>query len=86
MEFEVKEYMKINLNDFLKNNTKMINYSGYFINNEININDISKESNIYSYLNIILKENKLDKDNYNIYFKKNDEWYNKFIFYKKKDN
>ena len=86
MEFEVKEYMKINLNDFLKNNTKMINYSGYFINNEININDISKESNIYSYLNIILKENKLDKDNYNIFFKKSDEWYNKFIFYKKKDN
>ena len=84
MEIEVKEYMSISNIDFIDyNKTTDVSLSGDLIFKEIPITDIENNSIIISYLNKIIEENNIKKDNYNIYFLRNKEWFNKFIFYEK---
>ena len=85
MEFEINEYVRVTMNDFIDNsNLTSVNLGGNLINNEIPINNICEESEILIFLDKIIKNNNLDKNKYNIYFQRNNEWYNKFIFYEKK--
>ena len=51
--------------------------------NYINISNINDDSIIFSYLNNIVKNKNININNYDIYFQRNKEWFNKFIFYKK---
>ena len=84
MEFEIKENIKIDASDFYNfENNKMQNKNG--INNfeELNIKEIKENSKINEYLSKLLLENNLKKDDYDIFFLRNKEWYHKFIFYKK---
>jgi hypothetical protein len=84
MEFEIKENIKIDASDFYNfENNKMINKNG--INNfeELNIEKIKENSILIQYLNKLLTENNLKKEEYDIYFLRNKEWYHKFIFYRK---
>ena len=84
MEFEIKENIKIDASDFYNfENNKMINKNG--INNfkELNIEEIKENSILIQYLNKLLTENNLKKEEYDIYFLRNKEWYHKFIFYRK---
>lgn len=85
MEFEFNEYVRVTISDFIDtSNLTSVNLGGNLINNEIPINNICKESEILIFLDRIIKNNNLDKNKYNIYFQRNNEWYNKFIFYEKK--
>ena len=85
MEFEFNEYVRVTINDFIDDtNLTSVNLAGNLINNEIPINNICAESEILIFLDKIIKNNNLDKNKYNIYFQRNNEWYNKFIFYEKK--
>ena len=84
MEFEIKENIKIDASDFYNfENNKMINKNG--INNfeELNIEEIKENSMIKQYLNKLLLEHNLKKEDYIICFLRNKEWYHKFIFYRK---
>ena len=85
MEIEINKYIPISLNDFKIDYYKMhdVNYSGSLIFNDISINDICSNSDIIKELNNIIINHNIDKSKYDIYFKRNKEWYNKFIFYKK---
>lgn len=85
MEIEINKYIPISLNDFKIDYYKMydVNYSGSLIFNDISINDICSNSDIIKELNNIIINYNIDKSKYDIYFKRNKEWYNKFIFYKK---
>lgn len=85
MEFEFNEYVRVTISDFIDaSNLTSVNLGGNLINNEIPINNICEESEILIFLDKIIKNNNLDKNKYNIYFQRNNEWYNKFIFYEKK--
>lgn len=85
MEFEFNEYVRVTISDFIDTrNLTSVNLGGNLINNEIPINNICEESEILIFLDKIIKINNLDKNKYNIYFQRNNEWYNKFIFYEKK--
>ena len=85
MEFEFNEYVRVTINDFIDDtNLTSVNLAGNLINNEIPIDNICEESEILIFLDKIIKNNNLDKNKYNIYFQRNNEWYNKFIFYEKK--
>ena len=84
-EFEFNEYVRVTINDFIDDtNLTSVNLAGNLINNEIPIDNICEESEILIFLDKIIKNNNLDKNKYNIYFQRNNEWYNKFIFYEKK--
>jgi len=84
MEIEIKQYMPITNSDFINTkNIEGVNYSGDLTFNEIPINNIENNSIILEFLKDILEENNLNKEEYDIYFQRNKEWYNKFIFYKK---
>lgn len=85
MEFELDEYIPITKNDFKDlSNLTSINLAGNLINNEIPIDNIRNESKILNFLNKILLQNNIEKSKYEIYFFRNKEWFNKFIFYEKK--
>ena len=85
MEYEIKKYVSISDNDFINTtNLLNVNYKGGLIFNETSIGNISKKSKLLIYLNEIIAENKIKEKDYEIYFQRNKEWYNKFIFYKKK--
>ena len=84
MEFEIKEYISISDNDFIKNDILTdVSFNGELIFKEVHINDIENDSIIMKYLTKIINENNIKKDNYEIYFQRNKEWFNKFIFYDK---
>lgn len=84
MEVEVDEYMPISNNDFININlTTSVNYFGGMIFQDTHISNITEGSVIFSYLDKIIKDKDINKNNYNIYFQRNKEWFNKFIFYKK---
>jgi hypothetical protein len=84
MEVEVTEYMPISNNDFINIDlTTTINYYGGMIFQDTHISNINDDSIIFSYLNDIIKKKNINKNNYDIYFQRNKEWFNKFIFYKK---
>lgn len=84
MEFEIKEYMPINNNDFInEQNLTDVSLSGDLLFKEVPIKNIEKNSIILEHLENIISSNKINKDNFDIYFQRNKEWYNKFIFYKK---
>ena len=87
MEIEICKYIPVSPADFKIDYYKIydVNYSGSLIFNDISINDIYSNSNIIKELNNIIINNNIDKSKYDIYFKRNKEWYNKFIFYKKKN-
>ena len=87
MEIEICKYITVSPADFKIDHYKIydVNYSGSLIFNDISINDIYSNSNIIKELNNIIINNNIDKSKYDIYFKRNKEWYNKFIFYKKKN-
>ena len=84
MELEIKENIKIDASDFYNfENNKMQNKNG--INNfeELNIKEIKENSIINEYLNKLLLEHNLKKEDYDIFFLRSKEWFHKFIFYKK---
>lgn len=84
MEIEIKKFFSIQDSDFKNSNCYLdINYGGDLIFKEVEINNIENDSIILNILDEVIKENNLDKDEYDIYFKRNKEWFNKFIFYKK---
>ena len=84
MEEEVDEYMPISNNDFINIDlTTTINYCGGMIFQDTPISNINDDSIIFSYLNNIVKNKNININNYDIYFQRNKEWFNKFIFYKK---
>ena len=85
MEYEIKKYVAISDNDFINTtNLLNVNYKGDLIFNETSIGNISKKSKLLIYLNEIIAENNIKENDYEIYFQRSKEWYNKFIFYKKK--
>ena len=84
MEIEVPEYIPISNNDFIDHNKITdVSLSGDLIFKEIPIDNIEKNSIIISHLNKIIEKNNINRDNYNIYFYRSKEWFNKFIFYEK---
>jgi len=84
MEIEIKEYMPINNNDFInEQDLTDVSLSGDLLFKEVHIKNIEKNSIILKHLENIISSNKINKDNFDIYFQRNKEWYNKFIFYKK---
>ena len=84
MEFEIKESIKIDANDFYNfENNKMQYKNGMNNFEELNIEEIKENSMIIEYLNKLLLEQNLKKEEYTIYFLRNKEWYHKFIFYRK---
>ena len=84
MEFEIKEYISICDHDFIKNDILTdVSFNGELIFKEVHINNIENNSIIMKYLTKIVDENNIKKDNYEIYFQRNKEWFNKFIFYDK---
>lgn len=84
MEIEIKNFFSIQDSDFKNPNCYLdINYGGDLIFKEVEINNIENDSIILKILDEVVKENNLNKDEYDIYFKRNKEWFNKFIFYKK---
>ena len=86
MEIEIKKYIIVRENDFKNPDYfKTVNISGDLIFNEIPINNIEKDSVILEMLDQICKENNIIKNDYDIYFQRNKEWYHKFIFYKKNE-
>ena len=86
MEVEIKKYISVTDVDFLNTDNLIdVNLKGDLIFKEISINNINENSNIMKELNIILNEQKIDKTKYDIFFLRNKEWFNKFIFYKKNE-
>ena len=86
MEIEIKKYISVTDVDFLNTDNLIdVNLKGDLIFKEISINNINENSNIMKELNIILNEQKIDKTKYDIFFLRNKEWFNKFIFYKKNE-
>tara|TARA_B110000483_G_C18206320_1_gene547830 strand:+ start:6233 stop:6508 length:276 start_codon:yes stop_codon:yes gene_type:complete len=84
MEIEIKEFMPISNNDFIDEQILTdVTLCGDLIFKEVPINNIEKNSIILTHLENIINNNKINQDDFNIYFKRNKEWYNKFIFYKK---
>jgi len=61
------------------------NLSGNLYGNKISIEYFNEDSNLYIFLNTYLHDNKLNKDEYDIYYKKGIEWYSNLYLYKKKD-
>ena len=85
MEIEIKEFMPISNNDFIDEQILTdVNLCGDLIFKEVPINNIEKNSIILTHLENIINNNKINQDDFNIFFQRNKEWYNKFIFYKKK--
>lgn len=84
MEFEIKEFMSITNNDFKSySDLTDISLSGDMLFKEVPLSNINEKSIIYYHLENIIKDNNINKDDYDIFFKRNKEWYNKFIFYEK---
>lgn len=85
MEIEIKEFMPISNNDFIDEQILTdVTLCGDLIFKEVPINNIEKNSIILTHLENIINNNKINQDDFNIFFQRNKEWYNKFIFYKKK--
>ena len=86
MEIELKKYIKITENDF-KDTSQLnnVNLCGDLIFNEVPINNICTNSEILKNLKELIEENNIDESKYNIFFKRNKEWFNTFIFYKKNE-
>ena len=84
MEIEIKKYFSIQ--DIGFKNPKCyisVSYCGDLIFNEVEINNIENNSIILKILDEVIEENNINRDEYDIYFKRNKKWFNKFIFYKK---
>ena len=58
-------------------------YNGGLYFKEISIDSFKKESNIIVFINNYLKEHHLLKEEYDIYYQKEKEWYSKLYFYNK---
>jgi len=61
-----------------------VGYNGGLYYKEISIDNFKKDSNIIVFVNNYLKENHLLKEDYDIYYQKEKEWYSKLYFYSKK--
>lgn len=84
MEVEIEKYISISNNDFFYTDNLMdVNFKGDLIFKEVPISNINENSNIMKELHTILNKQNIDKTKYNIFFLRNKEWFNKFIFYKK---
>ena len=55
-------------------------YNGGLYFKEISIDNFKKESNIIVFINNYLKEHHLLKEEYDIYYQKEKEWYSKLYF------
>lgn len=84
MEIEIEKYISVSDTDFYNTNHLIdINLKGDFIFKETPISNINENSSIIKELNIIVNKQNIDKTKYDIFFLRNKEWFNKFIFYKK---
>lgn len=84
MEIELKKYIKVTESDFKNTDIlKNVNFCGGLLFNEVPISNIYDNSEIIKNLKSIIEENNININNYDIYFKRNKEWFNRFIFYKK---
>lgn len=84
MEIEIEKYISISNNDFLNTDNLIgTNLIGDFIFKETPLSNINQNSNIMKEFNTIINKQNIDKTKYDIYFLRNKEWFNKFIFYKK---
>tara|TARA_Y200000002_G_C22676395_1_gene662265 strand:+ start:2207 stop:2476 length:270 start_codon:yes stop_codon:yes gene_type:complete len=86
MEIELKKYISITESDF-KDTRKLnnVNFNGSLTFNEVPISNIYSNSEILKNLKEIIEEHKIDENKYDIFFKRNKEWFNRFIFYKKNE-
>ena len=84
MEVEIEKYISVSNNDFFNTDNLIdINLKGDLIFKEVPISNINENSNIMKELHTIVNKQNIDKTKYNIFFLRNKEWFNKFIFYKK---
>ena len=84
MEVEIEKYISVSNNDFFNtDNLININLKGDLIFKEVPISNINENSDIMKELHTIVNKQNIDKTKYDIFFLRNKEWFNKFIFYKK---
>ena len=84
MEIEIEKYINVSDSDFFNtNNLVDVNFKGDLIFKEVPISNINEKSDIMIELDSIIEKKNIDKTEYDIFFLRNKEWFNKFIFYKK---